>query len=91
MTLKETNHARPPLRGRFKLSPLLWSASPNKTMTWKNSCAKRMQTLILRWKTKKAPVPREGTKKGWKVATPQVDQNDKILAGHPSPIRFYLT
>ena len=50
-----------------------------------------MQTLILRRKTKKAPVLREGTKKGRKVAMLQADQNDKILVGHPSLIRFHLT
>ena len=77
MMLKETNHARPPLRDRFKLSPLPWSTSPNKTTIWKNSCAKRIQTLILKRKTKKAPALREGTKKGQKKAKPQASQNDR--------------
>ena len=85
--LKETNHARLPLRDRFKLSPLPWSASPSKTKIWKSTCAKRTQKLTLRRKTRKAPALREETKKG----TPQVDQNDKTRAGHLLQIRFHLT
>ena len=67
---KKTNHTQPPSRDRFKLLPLPWSTSPSKTMIWKSNCAKRMQGLTLKRKTKKALALREGTKKGQKVAMP---------------------
>ena len=36
-----------------------------------------MQGLILRRRIKQAPALREGTTRGWKVATPQANQSDK--------------
>ena len=68
---KETNHAQPPSKGRFKPSLPPCSASSSKTMIWKSSYAKRTQGLTLRRKTKKVLMLKEGTKKGWKVAMPQ--------------------
>ena len=50
-----------------------------------------MQGLTLRRRTKKVLALREGTKKGQKVATPQVDKSDMIQAVHPQQIRLYHT
>ena len=88
---KEMNHKQPPSRDKFKLSLLSWNASPSKTMIWKSICAKRTQGLTLKRKTKKAPVLRKWTKRGRKVAMPQVDQNDRTQAIHLLWIRLHLT
>ena len=83
-TFRDTNHAQPPSRDRFKLSPLPWNTSPSKTMIWKSNCVKRTQGITHKKKTKKVPTPRERTKRGQKVAIPQVDQNNRTWAAYSS-------
>ena len=90
-TFKETNHAQLPLRDKFRLSPQLWSTSLSKTMIRKSSCIKGTRGTILKRRTKKVPMLNEETKRGRRVITPQVDQNDKTRAVHPSLIQPHPT
>ena len=46
-------------------------------MIWRSNYAKRMQDLTFRRKTKKVPMPNEGTKRSERAAMPQADQNGK--------------
>ena len=46
-------------------------------MIWRSSYAKGTQDITLRRKTKKVPVPNEGTKRSQMAAMPQADQSGK--------------
>ena len=48
-----------------------------------------MRGLILKRRIKKALTLKEGTMRGWKVATPQADQSDKTRAIHSPQIWFH--
>ena len=47
-------------------------------MIWKSNYIRGMRGITLRRRTKKAPVLREETKRGQKLAKLLVDQNDRI-------------
>ena len=49
----------------------------NKIKTLKNSYNRKILLWVPKRKTKKVPVLREETERGWKVVMPQADQSDK--------------
>ena len=67
---REMNHARRPLRDKYRPSPWLWNASLSRTMIWKSSCAKGMRDMPTRKKTKKVPMLSDETERDWRVVMP---------------------
>ena len=79
-TFKKKNPQRLHLRSKLRRSPQSWSASPNKTATWRSSWTRKTRHQITKEQIKKELALKGGIKRDHRPATPQVGQSDSTQA-----------